>query len=357
MRNYKPFILFLAYTSLFCWLCFFVSASWLWREVTADSSFNDENLMPAHFIVLSVISGIIGLVLSGFTGYHLYLTSRNRTTIESLEKTKYLSPAKIQASQRISEHHAYDHNEPHSFGEQLRDLGNTLTEIHANALPGVLRPEEGEERMSPAQNSLNRQLDWNEYARRREQQQYENYLDDRDNEKLPNAFDLGWRRNLQAVLGPNKWLWPLPICNSIGDGWQWEQNEQWKRQCEILRQERETEMQRQADNARFQGGVATGPRDPDLERGLSKADRVLGRIPGQFYDGALKPPRQKLPRREDLQDIYDSDDEETDGKSKLLRKWPKSTASFDPHPGTRVQDNWNDVPDEMLGYGGSSRSR
>jgi hypothetical protein len=315
--------------------------------------------MPAHFIVLSVISGIIGLVMSGFTAYHLYLTSRNRTTIESLENTKYLSPVRSQVSEQINQHHAYDQDEPHSFGEQLRDLGNTLTEIHANALPGVLRPEEGEERMSPAQNSLNRQLDWNEYTRRREEQQYQEYLDEQDNEKLPNAFDLGWRRNLRAVFGPNKWLWAVPICNSTGDGWLWEQNEQWKRKCETLRQEREAEMQRQADNSRFTGAVATDGRAPDVERGWSKADRVLGRIPGQFHDGAQngRPPRRKLPRPEELEDIYDSDDDETDGKSNLLRKWPKSSSAMDPHPGSRVQENWNDVPDEMFGNGGTGRSR
>lgn len=331
----------------------------MWREVVNDSSINDQNMMPAHFIVLCVISGIIGLVITGFTAYHIYLTSRNRTTIESLEKTKYLSPVRIQASQSISEHHAYNQAEPHSFGEQLRDLGNSLTEIHANALPGVLRPEEGEERMSPAQHSLNRQLDYNEYNRRREQQQYEEYLDERDNEKLPNAFDLGWRRNLKAVLGPNKWLWILPVCNSMGDGWQWEQNEQWKRQCEILRQDREAEMRRQADHSQLVGhgpDLRTRNRG-DVEHGLSKAERVLGRTPGQFQDAKQRsPPRRKVPSIDDLQIVNDSDDEETDGKSKLLHKWPKNSMNFDTHPGNRISD-WNDIPDEMLIRRGSSRSR
>ena len=31
--NYKPFLLFLTYTSLFCWLCTAVSGYWVWREI------------------------------------------------------------------------------------------------------------------------------------------------------------------------------------------------------------------------------------------------------------------------------------------------------------------------------------
>ncbi|KAG9781335.1 hypothetical protein KCU88_g3480, partial [Aureobasidium melanogenum] len=61
----------------------------------------------------------------------------------------------------------------------------------------------------------------------RERNRYAEYLDDRESEKLPNAFDLGWRRNLRHVFGPNPLLWFLPVCNTTGDGWRWEVSEKW----------------------------------------------------------------------------------------------------------------------------------
>jgi hypothetical protein len=48
--------------------------------------------MPVNYILLSVLSGIIGLVISGFTAWHIHLTASGSTTIESMEKTRYLSP-------------------------------------------------------------------------------------------------------------------------------------------------------------------------------------------------------------------------------------------------------------------------
>ncbi|KAF2670569.1 zf-DHHC-domain-containing protein [Microthyrium microscopicum] len=353
LHNYKAFILFLTYTSLFSWLCFLVSATWLWSEIVEDTR-TGEVMMPVHFVVLSVVSGIIGLVITGFTGYHIYLTTRNRTTIESLEKTRYLSPLRSMGSRQLNHNQTYEDPEHHSFGEQLRDIGHEIAKIHVNALPGITRPEEGEETGSAAQNSLRQTLGWEEQSRRREYDQYNDYLDERDNEKLPNAFDLGWKRNLHAVMGPNVWLWPFPIMNSIGDGWRWEKNHRWEHQHAQLRQERERELERQAQTERAAGWGARDPRIPDVEHGLSKADQVLGRTPNQFYDGPAAP-RRRPPPDLDLDDDS-SDEEQTDGKATLLRKLPKGI-SGNAHPGTRVMDSWNDVPDDMLGEPASGRKQ
>jgi hypothetical protein len=111
LRNYKAFLLFLIYTCLFCWLCFAISATWIWSSIIIDGSVEDS-LMPVNYILLSVLSGIIGLVISGFTAWHVYLTASGSTTIESMEKTRYLSPKAHAQAQYLD-----DEN-----GEQMRDM-------------------------------------------------------------------------------------------------------------------------------------------------------------------------------------------------------------------------------------------
>ena len=199
--------------------------------------------MPINFVLLAVISGIIGLVLTGFTGWHISLAWRGQTTIECLEKTRYLSPLKKQLQkQRFANGH----------GGPGQTYGQQLAEIHANALPGVTREEEGEERYyhkgdleqgSEAQESLRRNYD--EMERDRERDRYEDYLDEQDSEKLPNAFDLGWKRNLRHLFGEKPSLWLLPICNTTGDGWHWEPSQKWLEATEEVRRQREAEWQGQ----------------------------------------------------------------------------------------------------------------
>lgn len=161
-----------------------------------------------------------------------------------------------------------------SYGEQLR-------EIHANVLPGVTRPEEGIEEdnddyddennnpyrhpkhhshnnnqnqnhsgfnMHPgtAQSSL--QMSYAAMERQRERDRYEAYLDEQDSEKLPHAFDLGWRNNLRHLFGDRKWLWLLPICTTTGDGWHWEPSPKWLAAREDLRRRREDRRRREEQN-------------------------------------------------------------------------------------------------------------
>jgi palmitoyltransferase ZDHHC2/15/20 len=267
--------------------------------------------MMVHFVILSVISGIIGLVITGFTSYHVYLVSRNRTTLEALEKTRYLSPLKTMVTKRL-EQAPNNTARRHSFGDQLREVGTALTEIHADALPGILRPEEGEEDVemghdSPAMSSLRRYL--NEDNLDEEERQYARYLDDRDNDRLPNAFDLGWRRNITAVLGPSPWLWFLPICNSPGDGWTWEKSETWARKRDEMRWEREREFRNRQENG-----------------------------PGEWVRPQIYPPAQLDGYTAEPEDSSDDDDEDRQRK-RLLRSPPDVRGN---------QRNWNDVPEDML---------
>ena len=150
----------------------------------------------------------------------------------------------------------------HANGDGGQSYGQQLAEIHANALPGVTRPEEGEAMlvnddleagsMPSAKRSLQR--NYNERERSRERERYEDYLDEKDSEKLPNAFDLGWRRNLLHLFGDRPLLWFLPFCNTSGDGWHWEPNVKWLEAREAIRRQREDQWQEELDRGRTEHG-------------------------------------------------------------------------------------------------------
>ncbi|KAK2753165.1 palmitoyltransferase for Vac8p [Arachnomyces sp. PD_36] len=248
-----------------------VTAHWIWAEIFSDSQYLNVT-MPVNVVLLAVISGIIGLVLTGFTAWHISLAFRGMTTIECLEKTRYLSPLRKSLDRERAGRRPGGHCRPGSFGDHgigqtLQGFGQQVIDSHANAIPGVTREEEGEERpsptlhshdmssqyrntynnptrgqydpQSPAQQSLYQS--YGELERARERERYEDYLDDRDSEKLPHAFDLGWRRNLQHLFGEKPLLWFLPICNTTGDGWKWEASNKWIEARERIRHERTQE--------------------------------------------------------------------------------------------------------------------
>ena len=259
-------------------------------------------MLGINMVLLVVLSGIIGVVLAGFTGWHIHLASRNQTTIECLEKTRYSTPIK-RTMQRAA--HLTDGGENPGL---MQRAGQQLASIHANAIPGVTRTEEGEERPSPnegerlmtAQEAL--RMNYNDLERERERERYESYLEEKESEKLPNAFDLGWRRNLRTLFGEQPLLWFLPVSTTVGDGWHWEPNPKWLAAREAMRLAREdhwAEQERREaemgwgngglDNRRHYIGEDTtnhsGMPSAGFERQpRSKADRVLGRQAGQYAD-------------------------------------------------------------------------
>lgn len=242
----------------------------------ADTQYFEHSL-PINVILLCIISGILALVLSGFTGWHISLAARGLTTIESLEKTRYLSPLRKTLDQQRrgrQPHQQHGRNGSTRIGHTLQNYGNQLLDMHANAIPGVTRAEEGEERASPtfvrrdhdsnhpngynpnehvddyrspAQQSLYQS--YGELERMREYDRYEEYLAEEDSAKLPNAFDLGWRRNLTHLFGTNKLLWPIPISTTTGDGWHWEPSPNWLEAKNDIEQER---MKRWEETQRIQ---------------------------------------------------------------------------------------------------------
>ncbi|KAK6581611.1 hypothetical protein PZA11_006302 [Diplocarpon coronariae] len=299
LRNYKAFLLFLIYTTLFCFVCFGASGYWVYREILTDGEFT-EALMPMNYVMLAVISGIIGLVLAGFTGWHILLASRGQTTIECLETTRYLSPLRVQQHMSQSNY-------------EQRESG---------------RSEEGQRHES-----------YDALERFRARERYEAYLDEQDSTKLPSAFDLGRRRNLAHLFGPSRLLWFLPICNTTGDGWTWEASPKWLEARERIARERREQQEREHAAG---WGPEPPPQIPRVREGAgrhyvsyptrtqSKADRLLGRAPDEYTDEAV--PMQSLRSRDPL-DQYDvsSDEDEAESNeadSKVLNRkaahgWPQ----------------------------------
>ncbi|EAW14500.1 DHHC family palmitoyltransferase [Aspergillus clavatus NRRL 1] len=282
LYNYKAFLLFLVYTSLFCWVDFAVASAWIWTEVLNDTG-DLDSILPVNVVLLAILGGIIGLVLTGFTVWHISLALRGMTTIECLEKTRYVSPLRKALDRHRHEHSRGHHGESNgaspvsdSFGHRLQDYGQRVLDAHANAIPGVTRAEEGEERLSPApgqpryelqsadrltpaQQALTRS--YAEMERQREHDRYQDYLNEEDNEKLPHAFDLGWRKNLLHLFGPQPLLWLIPVCTTTGDGWYWEPSREFFEAQERRRLKREQDTadeqqyyrdlyQRNMDNSR-----------------------------------------------------------------------------------------------------------
>ena len=291
-------------------MCFVVSSLTLWTEIVSDARF-EEGFLPVNMVLLAVLSGIMGLVLTGFTGWHIGLAVRNQTTIECLEKTRYLSPIR-RGMQRVQMGAGRSEE-----GSVVKRYGQKLAEIHANVIPGATRYEEGEERPSPAadleQGMTAREalrMNYDDMERERERQRYEDYLDEQDSEKLPNAFDLGWKRNLFHLMGEQPLLWFLPVCNTVGDGWHWDPSTKWlearestrlQREVQWHAQERSAEQSRQRSPERnfaantgndagrhylttSNGAIKTGR---SAVKCPSKADKILGRTSNEYADGSF----------------------------------------------------------------------
>ncbi|KAL3426820.1 DHHC zinc finger domain-containing protein [Phlyctema vagabunda] len=334
LRNYKAFLLFLVYTTLFCFVDFAVSASWVWSEILNDGEYT-ESYMPINYVMLAVISGIIGIVLAGFTGWHIILASRGQTTIECLEKTRYLSPLRKAAQHQSVRNHDSESNCGPINGQPMTNMAS-----HAPMNSGAENTQLpfGHTKYHTSYEAMERQ---------RARDRYEEYLDEQDSEKLPSAFDLGRRRNLLHLFGPKKLLWALPICTTTGDGWNWEPSPKWLAARERIGAEREEQRAREraagwGEDTSVQSPVRQEGAGrhylesrPKQNRGLSKADRILGRDSSQYADDSASVRRPSAvsmhtlnPRAELDEDDYDisSDEDEADRKvldRKATAGWPQ----------------------------------
>lgn len=370
LRNYKPFLLFLVYTSIFCWMCFGVSAWWVYMEI-AEQAQMEEGMRVVNTVLLAVLGGVVGIVLSGFTAWHIYLTATGQTTIESLEKTRYLSPLRKNMEHQLQAHSnrnylGGDTNNTDPSGREEQTLTEHLKEIHANALPGVLRPEEGEEdsaspspqppfhRSSPAQSHLRQS--YASMEAQRERDRYAAYLDEQDSEKLPNAFDLGWRRNLLHVFGESPLLWFLPICNSTGDGWMWEVSPKWtSARNEIANQRLQWEAQQQQQHQ--QQSQHTPSFEPPTNRDwkwtpggfVDRPRPAPPRVSGHNTEG-MGSEMQPIGRRRVSGDAHEYDTSSDEDR-------PKRGGSRAVSGATASTSNWNDIPDDFLSAKGKGNER
>ncbi|VDM60930.1 unnamed protein product [Angiostrongylus costaricensis] len=81
--NYKFFLLFLGYGLIFCLFVFFTNLPYFirfWIKDYQEHSFKVNNF---HLLFLVFVSGMFATSLSFLLSYHLFLTARNRTTVES----------------------------------------------------------------------------------------------------------------------------------------------------------------------------------------------------------------------------------------------------------------------------------
>lgn len=292
LYNYKAFLLFLIYVSLFCVVCFAVSSYQVYEELFTvrpggyPSGNTMDDLTPVNWVLLAVVSGIIGLVLTGFTIWHLILTGKNMTTIESLETVRYTAPS-------------------------LRS---------GAAPPGAhLVDESGDSQHSYQQQERQQQFN-----------RYNSYLLEESSKKLPHAFNLGRARNYAAVFGgrDKMMFWWCPIYSGQDDGWKWQTSEAWEEQVEKLKEEKlrrveeQQERERRAgwgyDPAEEQAWNNTPPEGLIRFAGnngskmISKADRILGKRPGGYSDAEQAIPLRNLVKkqRSPARDPYDLSDDE-----------------------------------------------
>lgn len=389
LRNHKAFLLFLIYVSIFSmWSCA-ISGSWLWEEIVSDTVYV-ETLMPVNYVVLAIIAGIIALVVGAFTLWHILLAARGQTTIECLEKTRYLSPL------RRTMQNAYTAQHTDGRGVALPRYGQQLLDMHQDILPGVTRPEEGEElrELRPIRrgdeesggtllSGMPRHMSYDEMERNRARKRYEEYLDDQDSSKLPNAFDLGWKRNLLHLFGHRPYLWIFPICNSTGDGWNWEPSPKWLEARDRVQHEREE--QRARERAAGWGGAGEEEENvaapvewnPPLggagrhyaeqpHRALTKADKVLGRDPNLYADDPLmgsanRPQRNSAPKvtRAKPVDVYGDNDSLFDTSSDELDEDEQDVKApgagpMNPRKPTSPTNPFHNAGGSRLGGGGVS---
>ncbi|WKY03045.1 hypothetical protein Q1695_016385 [Nippostrongylus brasiliensis] len=81
--NYKFFLLFLGYGFLFCLFVFFTDLPYFIQFWTKDYQERNLKASKIHVLFLVFVSGMFAISLSFLFFYHLYLTARNRTTVES----------------------------------------------------------------------------------------------------------------------------------------------------------------------------------------------------------------------------------------------------------------------------------
>lgn len=196
-----------------------------------------DTMVGVSCFILAVLAGVLGLVLTGFTAWHISLVARNLTTIESLERTRYVMP--------------------------LRDiLDHKRKEILMAWNQGVLAPPVNIQKRNEAQEAARSRGQYDEWQKHSDNGRFSHtvnpyqranyapehlhelerhylYLDDSEADALPHAYDRGWRENFRLLFGENRVWWWLPTKNVYGDGWMWPINPEFAIARQTLEKKRE----------------------------------------------------------------------------------------------------------------------
>ncbi|KAJ2662808.1 palmitoyltransferase for Vac8p [Coemansia sp. RSA 1200] len=85
-NNQKPFLLFIAYSTLYCLDIAVTSLVFYLRLIFNAPGTAEIDITPLFLIILSLA---FTMALIGFFGFHIYLTLNNLTTIESYERNNF----------------------------------------------------------------------------------------------------------------------------------------------------------------------------------------------------------------------------------------------------------------------------
>jgi palmitoyltransferase ZDHHC2/15/20 len=87
-KNHKFFVQFLIYATLFCWSCFASSLLAIVLFLKHDR-LGSSAYLAVSWVLLLVLAGVMGLAVSVFSCYSVYLMLANKTTLESMETVRY----------------------------------------------------------------------------------------------------------------------------------------------------------------------------------------------------------------------------------------------------------------------------
>ncbi|GAA5863523.1 hypothetical protein JCM8547_007274 [Rhodosporidiobolus lusitaniae] len=182
--NYKFFLLFLLYTGALGVYCGAV----LFHELVnfVDDVEGGFELAPISWALAALLGCIFGVAVGLFGLYHLYLASKNRSTIEAMENPASISIVAFSSHPPSSSSHS---SQPRSAASA------SLSHLHPRLRSGELTYKQ-RRRLSAAARQLN-------------------------------VYDLGWKGNLRQVFGSDRerdgkgerwWEWVMPWGWPPGDG-------------------------------------------------------------------------------------------------------------------------------------------
>ncbi|OAV97027.1 hypothetical protein PTTG_00111 [Puccinia triticina 1-1 BBBD Race 1] len=220
LNNHKFFILFLLSASITSIIAASAAAKGLIHFVsnTRISPTDPFQLAPLNWAFLTLVGGLFGMVLAGFTSYHLYLISVNRTTIENMERSVRIrptgtrDPSESYALLRTTRLRAFDASQSGTAGLRTEEPGAPA------AVDGAGEGTEGARQQPAKLPSYNLPI----YKSDDQLSRLERRKLEAGATKL-NLFDLGsTRENFRQVFGVHSplWHWPLPLHPiGISDGY------------------------------------------------------------------------------------------------------------------------------------------